>query len=84
VKREESNRNQTALHRVTQSERLHERAKKRCVGSLDGHAVYFVGSSLGFHLAIECASGAFRRLSETEHLRFKLQSRIDGLSYGRD
>ena len=59
-----------------------EKAKKRCVGSLDGHAVYFVGSRMGFHLAVECTPGVFRRLSEKEHLRFRLKSRVDGLDYG--
>jgi len=62
---------------------IYEKAKKRCVGFLDGKAVYFVGSNTSFHLAIECPPGELRRLSETEHLRFKQQSRIEGLTYGR-
>ncbi len=64
---------------MTQVDRLYQKTKKRCVGSLDGDAVYFVGSSMGFHLAIECPPGVFRRLSEAEHLRFKRQSRLKGL-----
>jgi|GEM_PF-2185981 len=51
------------------------RAKKRCVGSLDGNAVYFVGSIVGFYLVIESAPGLLRKLSEEEHLQFKVQSR---------
>lgn|GEM_PF-5706696 len=65
-----------------ESDRRLEKAKKRCVGALDGQAIYFVGSRVGFHLAIERAPGVFRRLSEKEHLRFRLQSRVDGLDYG--
>ena len=81
---EEAHDKQAGLHRNAESDGSHEKAKRRCVGSLDGHDVYFVGSRLGFHLAIECSPGVFRRLSEREHVRFKLQSRIDGLSYGSD
>jgi hypothetical protein len=69
-------------HGVGEPDRQLEKAKKRCVGALDGHAVYFVGSRMGFHLAVERAPGVFRRLSEKEHLRFRLQSRVDGLDYG--
>jgi len=68
---------------MAQPDCLYERAMKRCVGFLDGEAVYFVGSNSSFHLAIECSPGELRRLSETEHLRFKRQSRIEGLHYGR-
>ena len=68
---------------MAQSDRLYEQTKKRCVGSLDDAAVYFVGSCMGFHLAIECSPGEFRRLSEIDHLRFKRQSRIKGLHYGQ-
>lgn len=64
---------------MTQTDRQYQNAKKRCVGSLDEVAVYFVGSCVGFHLAIEDSPGEFRRLSESEHLRFKRQSRIKGL-----
>ncbi|MBN1857874.1 hypothetical protein JW848_01575 [Candidatus Bipolaricaulota bacterium] len=65
------------------SDQLYATRTNRCVGSLDDAAVYFVGSRLGFHLAIESSPGEFRRLSETEHLRFRQQSRIEGLSYGQ-
>jgi len=68
-----------AHHQMTQSDRLYQKTKKRCVGSLDSDAVYFVGSRMGFHLAIECPPGEFRRLSEAEHFRFKQQSRLEGL-----
>jgi len=68
---------------MTPSDRLYEKAKKRCVGSLDDEAVYFVGSRMGFHLAVEYSPGEFRKLSETEHLRFRQQSRIEGLCYGQ-
>ena len=64
-----------------ETDRRLEKAKKRHVGALDGNVVYFVGSRMGFHLAIECTPGVLRRLSEEEHLRFRLQSRIDGLDY---
>jgi len=84
MQNEESHHRHPPLHRMTQSDRPNEKAKRRCVGSLDGHDVYFVGSRMGFHLAIESPPGVFRKLSEAEHLRFKLQSRIDGLSYGSD
>jgi|GEM_PF-6255714 len=57
------------------------KTKSRCVGSLGGRAVYFVGSRVGFHLAIESPSGEFRRLTEAEHLRFKRQSRLKGVHY---
>ena len=67
---------------MTQSDRLYEKAKKRCVGSLDHAAVYFIGSCVGFHLAVEYSPGEFRRLSDIDHLRFKRQSRIEGLRYG--
>ena len=67
---------------TTSSDCRREKAKRRCVGALDSHAVYFVGSRMGFHLVIEHSPDAFRQLSEEEHLRFKLQSRIDGLNYG--
>jgi len=66
---------------MTPSDRPYERTKKRCVGSLDGMAVYFVGSRVGFHLAIEYSPGEFHRLSEPDHLRFKRQSRIEGHHY---
>jgi len=66
---------------MTLPDRPCEKIAKRCVGSLDDEAVYFVGSSMGFHLAIECSPGEFRKLSETEHLRFKRQSRIKGFHY---
>ena len=74
---------QAVRQQMTQSDNLYEKAKKRCVGSLDDDAVYFVGSRTSFHLAIEYSPGEFRRLSETEHLRFKRQSRVEGLSYGQ-
>ncbi len=74
---------QAARQEMTLSDRLHESAKKRRVGSLDDEAVYFVGSGMGFHLAIEYSPGEFRRLSEPDHLRFKLQSRIEGHHYER-
>jgi hypothetical protein len=74
---------QAARQQMAPSDRLYERAKKRCVGSLDDEAVYFVGSGMGFHLAIEYSPGEFRRLSEPDHLRFKLQSRINGHHYER-
>jgi len=67
---------------MTPSDFLYKKAKERCVGILDGDAVYFVGTRTSFHLAIECSPGRFRRLSETERSRFRRQSRIDGLSYG--
>jgi hypothetical protein len=70
-----------AYERMTQTDCQYEKVKKRCVGSLDDVAVYFVGSRMGFHLAIEESPGEFRRLSESEHLRFKQQSRIKGLPY---
>jgi len=69
------------LQQMTPSDRPHERTKKRCVGSLDGMAVYFVGSRVGFHLVIEYSPGEFHRLSESDHLRFKRQSRIEGHHY---
>jgi len=65
------------------SDSPYEMAKKRCVGILDGRAVYFVGSRSSFHLAIETSPGELRSLSEAEHLRFKKQSRIEGLNYGQ-
>lgn len=68
---------------MVQPDCLYEKTKKRCVGFLDDKAVYFVGSNTSFHLVIECSPGELRRLSETEHLRFKQQSRIEGLPYGR-
>jgi len=68
---------------MAQRDLLCEKITKRCVGSLDNEAVYFVGSRMGFHLAVESSPGEFRRLSEAEHLRFKRQSRIEGLPYGR-
>ena len=68
-----------AHHQMTQIGLLYQKMKKRCVGSLDSDAVYFVGSCMGFHLAIESSPGKFRRLSEAEHLRFKRQSRLKGL-----
>jgi len=68
---------------MTSADGSYERAKERCVGFLGGEAVYFDGSHTSFHLVIECSPGEFRRLSETEHLRFKAQSRIEGVSYGR-
>jgi hypothetical protein len=74
---------QVVQQQMAQPDHLYERAKKRCVGFLDDRAVYFVGSITSFHLAIECSPGELRRLSETEHLRFKQQSRIEGLPYGR-
>ena len=70
-----------AHHQMTQFDRLYQKTKKRCVGSLDSDAVYFVGSRMGFHLAIEYSPGEFRRLSEGEHLRFKRQSRLKGVHY---
>lgn len=70
-----------AHHQMAQCDRLYQKTKKRCVRSLDSDAVYFVGSSMGFHLAIEYSPGEFRRLSEGEHLRFKRQSRLKGLHY---
>lgn len=72
-----------AHQQMTPSDDLHEKAKKRCVGILDDEAVYFVGTRTSFHLAIECSRGQFRSLSETEHLRFRRQSRIEGLCYGQ-
>ena len=69
---------------MTQSDhacREYLRTKSRCVGSLGDRAVYFVGSRVGFHLAIESPYGEFRRLTEAEHLRFKRQSRLKGLHY---
>ena len=59
------------------------RAKKRRVGFLDKQPVYFVGSGAGFYLAVESTLGGVRRLSDAEHLRFKQQSRIEDLPYGR-
>ena len=67
---------------MTQTERQYENAKKRRVGFLNDAAVYFVGSRIGFHLAVEDSPGELRRLSESEHLRFKQQSRVKGLPYG--
>lgn len=67
---------------MAQLDRSYEKAKQRCVGFLDDNAVYFVGSRTSFHLAMESSPGELRRLSENEHLRFKRQSRIEGLSYG--
>ena len=72
-----------AHQQMTLSDDLCERAKKRCVGILADEAVYFVGTRTSFHLAIECSPGQFRRLSETEHLRFRKQNRIEGLCYGQ-
>ena len=72
-----------AHRQVDLSDALCEKTKKRCVGSLDEKAVYFIGSRSGFHLAVECFPGQIRRLSEMEHLRFKRQSRVAGLCYGR-
>ncbi len=69
---------------LTQSDhvcREYLKTKSRCVGSLGDRAVYFVGSRVGFHLAIESPSGEFRRLTEAEHLRFKRQSRLKGVHY---
>jgi len=74
---------QVVRQQMAQPDRLYEKAKERCVGFLDDKAVYFVGSNTSFHLAIECSPGELRELSETEHLRFKRQSRIEGLHYGR-
>ncbi len=68
---------------MTQTDRLFEKTKKRCVGSLGDDAVYFVGSKMGFHLAIEGSPGKLSRLTEAEHLRFRLQSRIEGLHFGQ-
>jgi hypothetical protein len=72
-----------ANEQMTPSCGLYEKAKKQCVGILDDEAVYFVGTRTSFHLAVECSPGQFRRLSETEHLRFRRQSRIEGLCYGQ-
>jgi len=66
---------------MTRSDCPIERTRKRCVGSLDDEAVYFVGSRTSFYLVIEFSPGRFRRLSDTEHLRFKRQSRIEGIHY---
>jgi hypothetical protein len=82
VQKEEAKNAKEAHLEGGESDRRLEKAKKRCVGDLDGHAVYFVGSRMGFHLAIERTPGVFRRLTEKEHLRFRLQSRVDGLDYG--
>lgn len=68
---------------MADTDRQYEKVKKRRVGFLDDVAVYFVGSRMGFHLAIEDSGGEFRTLSESEHLRFKQQSRIKGLPYGQ-
>jgi hypothetical protein len=67
---------------MIEPDRLCEKTKKRCVGSLNDEPVYFVGSRTSFHLAVESSPGVFRRLSEAEHLRFKRQSRIEGPLYG--
>jgi len=67
---------------IAQSDSFHNRPKERCVGFLDGEGVYFVGSRTSFHLALECSPGVFRRLTDAEHLRFRHQSRVDGISYG--
>lgn len=72
-----------AHRQIELSDALCEKTKKRCVGSLDDKAVYFIGSRSGFHLAVECFPGEIRRLSEMEHLRFKRQSRVAGLCYGQ-
>ena len=72
-----------AHQQMTPFDDQYERAKKRCVGILGDEAVYFVGTRTSFHLVIECSPGQFRRLSETEHLRFRKQSRIEGLCYGQ-
>lgn len=74
---------QVAQQQMARPDRSYEKAKERCVGFLDDKAVYFVGSNTSFHLAIEYSPGELRRLSEAEHLRFKRQSRIEGLPYGR-
>ncbi len=58
-----------------------EKTKKRCVGSLNDEPVYFIGSRIGFYLAIEFPPGRFRQLSDMEHLQFKRQSRIRGIYY---
>ena len=67
---------------MAQSAGCDDKAKERCVGFLDDSSVYFVGSRTSFHLAVECSPGVFRRLTDAEHLRFRHQSRIDGISYG--
>ena len=67
---------------MTQPDRLTEKTRERCVGTLNDEAVYFVGTRTSFHLAIECSPGLFRRLSEAEHRRFKQQSRVEGIHYG--
>jgi len=74
---------QVIQQQMVQPDCLYEKAKERCVGFLDDKAVYFVGSKSSFRLVIECSPGELRGLSETEHLRFKQQSRIEGLPYGR-
>ena len=67
--------------RTIEPNRQYDRAKERCVGVLDGVNVYFVGSRSSFHLAIESSPGVLRLLSETEHSRFRCQSRIEGINY---
>lgn len=77
-----STESQVMQQQMAQSDSLHDRAKERCVGFLDGEGVYFVGSRTSFHLVVECSPGVFRRLTEAEHLRFRRQSRIEGINYG--
>jgi hypothetical protein len=55
--------------------------RRRCVGSLNDEPVYFIGSRTSFYLAVEFSPGRFRRLSDTEHMQFKRQSRIEGIYY---
>jgi len=57
--------------------------ERRCVGSLDRRPVYFSGTRTSFHLLVEYLPGKFRRLTDAEHLRFRHQSRVDGISYGQ-
>jgi hypothetical protein len=78
MRREMAHRQMTAA-----SDILCEKTKKRRVGALDDKAVYFIGGRMGFHLALEISPGQIRRLSEIEHLRFKKQSRREGLCYGK-
>jgi len=66
---------------MTEPDCTNEKTKRRRVGFLGEKGVYFVGSRTSFHLEIEFSPGEFRRLSEAEHLRFKRQSRIDGVHY---
>ena len=74
---------QVGKQQMAKPDCAYEKAKERYVGSLNGKPVYFTGSRTSFKLVIEYSPGELRSLSEAELLRFRRQSRIEGLPYGR-